>query len=75
MKLRPPAAKGKNYLFRIDQDPAESNDLSAMYPKLVAELVQKIEDWRKLHPADGTRDGAMPKDWKAPKRWAEAARD
>ncbi len=67
--------EGKNYLFRIDEDPTESNDLSAKNPKLVAELVQKIEDWRKFHPAEGTRDGAIPKDWKTPKLWAEAARD
>jgi len=67
--------EGNNYLFHIEEDPAESNDLSAKNPRLVADLVRKIEDWRKLHPAEGTRDVPVPADWQAPKLWAEAARD
>ena len=67
--------EGNNYLFRIDEDPSERNDLSAKNPRLVAELLRRIEDWRKLHPADGTGDIPAPENWQGPKLWAEAARD
>jgi arylsulfatase A-like enzyme len=65
----------KNYLFHIEEDPAESNDLSAKNPKLVAELTRRIEEWARLHPSDGVRDAGAPKGYKAPALWAEAARE
>ena len=67
--------EGTNYLFNVEEDPAESNDLSVKDPKLVADLLRRVEDWRKLHPPDGTLDQPIPPDWQAPKLWAEAARD
>jgi arylsulfatase A-like enzyme len=63
-----------NYLFRIEEDPSEKNNLAGREPKLVAELISVVDRWRALHPADGQRNtGAPPKNWKAPRRWAEAA--
>lgn len=66
----------KNYLFQIDDDPTESTDLSTKHPKLVADLVQRIEKWKVLHPQNGEHASANPPDgWSAPKLWAEAARE
>jgi arylsulfatase A-like enzyme len=66
---------GKTLLFRIDEDETESNDLAEKNPKLVADLAERIEKWRALHPPDGVRNLPAPKDYHAPKLWAEAARD
>jgi arylsulfatase A-like enzyme len=73
-EARPDGGDAKNYLFRIDEDPTESNDVSAKDPKLVAELVRRLEEWRKLHPSDGARDAPQPESYKAPEFWVEAAR-
>lgn len=63
-----------NFLFRIDEDPNEKNDRSAQEPKLTAELVRRIAEWRKLEPPGGERDTPHPPPgWRAPKLWAEAA--
>jgi len=62
-----------SYLFRIDEDPTESHDLSVKNPELVAGLVERIERWRRLHPANGVRASAPPPGWHGPKLWAEAA--
>jgi arylsulfatase A-like enzyme len=75
VREEPRSGPPSNYLFRIDEDPTESNDVSGRNPKLVAELVARIAEWRKIHPADGVREGPTPTDYKAPKLWAEAARD
>jgi arylsulfatase A-like enzyme len=68
--------EAKNYLFRIEEDPNEKNDVADKNPKLVADLVEGLERWRKLHPANGVREAdGMPKGYQAPKQWLEAARD
>jgi len=64
-----------NYLFRIDEDPNETTNLAEKNPKLVAELVERLENWRALHPAGGVREGPRPQGWEAPKLWVEAARE
>ncbi len=69
------SAEAKNYLFRIDEDPNEKTDLAAKNPELVADLVRRIEAWRKLQPAEGALDAEAKQGWQAPKLWAEAARD
>ena len=41
-----------------------------------ADLVESLERWRKLHPANGVREAdAQPQNYQAPKQWVEAARD
>jgi len=70
------SGEAKNYLFRIEEDPAEKSDVAEKNPKLVADLVEALERWRKLHPANGVREAdGRPKDYQAPKQWVEAARD
>jgi arylsulfatase A-like enzyme len=63
----------KNELFRLDEDPTESKDLSGQQPALVKELSAAIADWRNLHPRDGVQEGPQPANYKAPPRWADAA--
>jgi hypothetical protein len=66
----------RNHLFHIEEDPTESSDLSEKNPKLVADLVGRIEEWRKFHPADGVREAnAPPPGFQSPKLWVEAARE
>jgi len=60
-----------NYLFRINEDPNEYNNLAARYPDVVQELSDKIHDWRALYPINGTRSQLVPPPgWRAPKDWA-----
>jgi arylsulfatase A-like enzyme len=73
-----PQSKGepKDYLFHIEDDPNEKNDVADKNPKLVADLVENLERWRKLYPANGVREEyGLPKGYQAPKQWVEAARD
>ena len=75
VREEPSSGEPKNYLFRIEEDPAESTNLAAKNPKLVNDLAQRIAEWRKLHPPDGVRAAPRPRQWQAPALWAEAARD
>jgi arylsulfatase A-like enzyme len=60
-----------NYLFRIDTDPYERNNLATQHPKVVADLTEEIVRWRALHPVGGTPRGiAPPPGWRAPVDWA-----
>lgn len=60
-----------NYLFRIDEDPNEENNLAAAHPDQVEEMSQAIHRWRLLHPASGRRAELVPPPgWRAPKDWA-----
>lgn len=60
-----------NYLFRIDQDPNEYNNLASEYPKVVEKLAGEIHYWRTLYPVAGTRSELVPPPgWRAPKDWA-----
>ena len=69
------AGQATNMLFRVEEDPSETRDLAAKDPQLVADLVARIEAWRKFHPPDGVREGPAPEGYKAPPLWAEAARE
>lgn len=64
-----------NYLFRIEEDAEEKNDLAAKHPAVVADLAKRIAEWRKLHPANGVREAPAADGWKAPAQWVEAARE
>jgi arylsulfatase A-like enzyme len=60
-----------NYLFRIDEDPNEYNNLAARYPQVVEKLAAEIHYWRTLHPVAGTRSELVPPPgWRAPRDWA-----
>jgi len=65
----------QNHLYRIDEDPEEQHDLAAKYPAVVKDLAARVEAWRALYPAGGVRAASNPpQGWKAPAKWAEAAR-
>lgn len=65
-------ARVENSLFKIAQDPYEYRDLSEKYPKVVADLSERIRQWRALYPINGTRGHLVPPPgWRAPKDWAE----
>ena len=64
-----------NYLFRIEDDPSEYNNLATQYPDVVADLAGKIHYWRTLYPVAGTRAELVPPPgWRAPKDWANYPR-
>lgn len=68
--------KVDQYLFHIEEDPSEQNDVSIKRPDLVKELTARSEKWSALHPVDGDRaTEAPPPGWSAPKQWIEAARE
>ncbi|MGI9273795.1 MAG: sulfatase-like hydrolase/transferase [Endozoicomonas sp.] len=59
-----------NYLFRIDEDPYEYNNLAEKHPDIVADISKEIHYWRTLYPASGTRAELVPPPgWRAPKDW------
>ena len=45
----------KNYLFQIEDDESEANDVSAEHPAIVNGLMHRLITWRKLHPSTGIR--------------------
>jgi arylsulfatase B len=60
-----------NYLFRIQDDPNEYNNLASQYPDLVQTLSKLIQERRALYPINGTRARlAPPPGWRAPLDWA-----
>jgi len=60
-----------SYLFRIQEDPNEYNNLAAEEPSVVARMAAAIHDWRSLYPVAGTRTELVPPPgWRAPKDWA-----
>ena len=60
-----------NYLFRIQDDPNEYNNLSEQYPDVVQYMSKLIQDRRALYPINGTRSQlAAPPGWRAPLDWA-----
>jgi arylsulfatase B len=60
-----------NYLFRIEDDPNEYNNLASQYPDLVQQLSRLIQERRALYPINGTRSQlAPPPGWRAPLDWA-----
>jgi arylsulfatase A-like enzyme len=60
-----------NWLFRIEDDPNEYNNLAQAYPEVVQTLSEEIRNWRALYPINGTRSQLVPPPgWRAPKDWA-----
>ena len=59
-----------NHLFKISEDPNEYNNLASAHPDLVADMAQRIRNWRALYPIHGTRSHLVaPPGWRAPKDW------
>ena len=59
------------YLFKVAQDPNENINLAQKHAEVVAELSQRVLDWRALYPISGTRSQlAPPPGWRAPLDWA-----
>jgi len=50
--------KMRSFLFQIDEDPNEKNDLSGSKPEIVERMAALMYDWRRRHPMAGTR-GAL----------------
>ena len=60
-----------NYLFNIEDDPNEKNNLANAHPDVVRELSEEILYWRTLYPVSGTRHELVPPPgWRAPLDWA-----
>jgi len=65
----------KQLLFRIEEDPNETTDLAAKHPEIVKKLQAAVDEWVKTQPADAERTSSSARGgWKAPAKWAEAAR-
>jgi arylsulfatase A-like enzyme len=61
-----------NFLFRIADDPNETNNLAAEHPEVVARLADRIHQWRSLYPVAGTRSELVPPPgWRAPLDWVD----
>ena len=61
-----------NYLFRIQEDPNEYNNLASKYPDMVQKLSRLIQERRALHPINGTRAAlSPPPGWRAPLNWVD----
>ncbi len=69
------SASVTNYLFNIDDDPNERNNLAAAHPAVVERLAEAIHYWRTLYPVSGTRHELVPPPgWRAPRDWADYPR-
>ena len=56
-------------LFRLDRDPGEQRNLAVEHPKIVAELLKRLKEFRRLK-IDGVPDYRQGrKEFKAPKDW------
>lgn len=65
------SADVSNYLFDIEHDPYEYNNLATQHPDIVEAFADQIRDWRALYPNAGTRSNLVPPPgWRAPKDWS-----
>ena len=61
-----------NFLFKIRNDPNETNNLAAEHPEVVERMSKAIHQWRQRYPVAGTRcELVPPPGWRAPKDWAD----
>lgn len=65
------AVEVQNFLFDINEDPNELQNLAQAHPDVVQNLAGEIRLWRNLYPVAGTRSELMPPPgWRAPLDWA-----
>jgi len=63
----------RNFLFDIEDDPNEENDLSKRHGAVLQRMQRLMTEWRKGHPMGGTRGTLVAHPgWVAPVSWAEA---
>ena len=63
--------KVTQHLYRISEDPYEYTNVIEQYPKVAADLAERIHEWRALYPVNGTRAHLVPPPgWRAPKDWS-----
>ena len=59
-------------LFRLDRDPGEERNLAAEQPEIVARLLNRLQEFRRLKIdgvpdfREGRKGFVAPKDWKIP---------
>jgi arylsulfatase B len=62
----------ENWLFQLDEDPNERNNVADAHPEVVAELAGEIHTWRTMYPVAGTRNQLVPPPgWRAPLDWTD----
>lgn len=63
----------QDFLFDIDADPNEENDLSKRHSAVLARMQRLMSEWRRQHPLAGTRGTLVAHPgWVAPRDWAAA---
>ena len=61
----------ENFLFDMNVDAEEKNNLAETNPVIVKRLAGKIQKWRAMHPINGVRVALAPHPgWRAPKDYA-----
>ena len=65
------SADVENFLFRIQEDPYEHNNLATEHPAAVQSMADAIRNWRLMYPVSGTRHELVPPPgWRAPLDWS-----
>jgi hypothetical protein len=65
------SAEVESFLFDMDSDPQEKNNLAKERPGDVKRMAGKIQKWRALHPINGVKVALAPHPgWRAPKDYA-----
>ena len=65
--------KVASFLFNLQDDPFEKNNLLAKKPEIATRLAQEIRGWRSQHPMAGIRGTLVAHPgWVAPHDWAAA---
>lgn len=79
-RLQRDGSPAREQLFRIDQDPTESNNLIGAQPQIADRMRTELARWLALDPSEigldslPSWDGETPANWKAPAEWAGAVR-
>jgi arylsulfatase A-like enzyme len=79
-RLQRDGSPAREQLFRVDQDPIESNNLINAQPQIAERMRSELASWLALDPSGisldslPTWDGEAPANWKAPAEWAGAVR-